>query len=282
MMFGFASWGISGILSFWVALQLSLGTLLVAQPLDELTNLFGLWGFIVPVTFSVGLRVMPNFLLLKEWRARPLITGLSSYAAGVLILALSWMLQTWDIEQLGFVQAVRLVGWLLMGGGGLGMIFALRVFESPVRESHAPHITTPTRRWFRIAYGFLAVSLLLGMWLALREWQTGSPPAGTEVSAQRHAMVMGYLMPLIVGMAGRILPEFSGEMARQHQQLNVMVWLWIVGAALRVGGELWGGYTGLGMIPMVTGATVAFIGFAWFSLRVWASIGRRRPESIAA
>jgi hypothetical protein len=69
-------------------------------------------------------------------------------------------------------------------------------------------------------------------------------------------------------------------MTRRPRVLGALVWLWISGAGLRVVGELWGGYSGPGTLPMTAGAVLAFIGFAWFSVRLWASIGRRRLDAL--
>ncbi|MFN0070084.1 MAG: hypothetical protein ACKVVP_01170 [Chloroflexota bacterium] len=279
LLLGFISWLGGALASFWGTMSLAQGQMLVAQPVNELVLFLGLWGFATPATMAVGIRVFPNFLLLQSPRDRAQVISIGIYAAGVAVMSSSWLIQVASIEALAICQLLRFIGWLLLAGGGSGFLWSLRVFESPARESVSPHITLPTRLWFRIAYGYLFAALMLGMVFAAREWLGGPPASSTEMSAQRHTLAMGYLMPLIIGMAGRILPEFSGEMTRHPRVLASLVWLWIVGAALRVGGELWSGYTGPGMVFMTIGATLAFTGFAWFSVRLWLAIGRRRPDA---
>jgi hypothetical protein len=277
---GFGCWILGSIASFVGTLGLAAGQMLIAQALNELVIVAGLWGFAACVTLAVGFRIFPNFLLLQPMRTRSMAGATVLYGLGLALVGAGWSGQAVSDDQLSTWQMLRAMGWLFLTSGGAGLIWSLRIFEAPLRESVAPHITYPTKLWFRIAYTYFLLSLGMGSWFAVREWLNGVIPDGTALSAQRHAIAMGYLMPIIVGMAGRILPEFSAEMARRQKVLTALVWSWIVGAGLRIGGELWTGYNTPGMIVMVAGATLAFLGFAWFSVRLWVSIGRRKPETI--
>src|SRR5205823_4577719 len=70
----------------------------------------------------------------------------------------------------------------------------------------------------------------------------GYPPAATGLSAARHALAQGFLLPVIVVMAARILPGYSGYMLRRPRLLALLIWTLLAGAALRFVAELLGGY----------------------------------------
>jgi hypothetical protein len=264
---------------FWSTFALAQGQLLIPQPIQELSLHLGLWGFIAPVTLAVGLRAFPNLLLLRPGWGLAQRIAILTYAVGVIAVAATWLAQASQLATIEIMAFPRAVAWVALASGGMLLVWGLRVYEPPVRESQAPHITEPTRFWFRLAIAFLLFALLSSAYFSIRETITGVAASAIETSAVRHSLAMGYLMPLIIGMAGRILPEHSGNMTRRPKELASMIWLWLAGAALRVAGELWTGYVGPGAVMMVTGAALAFIGFAWFSVRLWASIGRRRPET---
>jgi hypothetical protein len=277
---GLLSWALGMLAVFWSTVALAQGQMLIPQPIQELALHLGLWGFIVPVTLAVSLRAFPNLLLLRPGPVLAQRGAIAVYIVGFASVALTWFAQAAFIITVDIAAGPRAAGWLAMALGGGLLVWSLRVYEPPSRASQAPHITEPTRLWFRLAAGYLLLALIGSVYFSIREAVFSAPASALEMSATRHALAMGYLMPLIVGMAGRILPEHSGDMTRRSRELAAMVWLWLVGAGLRVAGELWSGYAGPGAVLMSVGATLAFFGFAWFSIRLWASIGRRRPETL--
>jgi hypothetical protein len=278
---GLASWMLGILAVFWSTIALAEGQMLIPQPIQELSLHFGLWGFSVPVTLAVGLRAFPNLLLLRPGSASGQRTASLAYIVGTTVVAVTWLVQASQIATNELTAMPRAVGWLVMASGGAMLVWSLRIYEPPLRASQAPHITEPTRLWFRLAVAFLLFALMFNAYFSMREALTGVGASAVEISAVRHSLAMGYLMPLIIGMAGRILPELSGDMTRHPKELAFLMWLWLAGAGLRVAGELWTGYVGPGAMMMAVGATLAFLGFAWFSVRLWASVGRRRPQTLA-
>jgi hypothetical protein len=66
-------------------------------------------------------------------------------------------------------------------------------------------------------------------------------PSTTELSAARHSLAQGFLLPLMVSMASRLLPIYSADALRRRGLLEVTVDLLMVGAHVRVGAEMIGG-----------------------------------------
>ncbi|HYU19023.1 MAG TPA: NnrS family protein [Chloroflexota bacterium] len=272
---GLASLTLGYVLNLAASLSLAGGRTVVSPALEEGLLHLGIWGFIVPTTLAVGMKIFPQFLILRPARAQAFRPALIAYGAGVGLIAAAWLGQEWRPELFAAASWMRLAGWLTQAAAVLACVGALRVYEPAARESGLPHISNPTRLWFRLAFAWLLLAVALGLAYAIREVAAGAPANFVEASAQRHALTMGYLLPLLVGMAGRILPGFSGQMTRQPRVLAALVWLLLTGALLRVGGELLGGYAGPGRILMALGASLAFGAFAWFAWLLWPTLGRR-------
>ena len=97
-------------------------------------------------------------------------------------------------------------------------------------------------------------------------------------SAGRHALAQGFLVPIIVIMAARILPVYSGWMVRHPSLLSGLLWTLFVGAALRSGGEMLGGYAGVWAMAVGTGALMSTGAFTVFAVGLWhASSQPREP-----
>jgi hypothetical protein len=114
-----------------------------------------------------------------------------------------------------------------------------------------------------------------------REVIQGAPPWITELSAARHALGQGFLLPLMVAMAARLLPIFSADMLKHKLRLELTVDLLLLGAVVRVVAEAIGGYGTFSGPLIALGGTMGVIGFAIFAAGMWSSLGRL-PKSRAA
>jgi hypothetical protein len=176
-------------------------------------------------------------------------------------------------------SSLRAVVALAQLAGATLFVVAIRLYELPVRASGMPHVTYPTRRWIRLAFAMMLASAVADFGLALAEGMGVTVPTLVELSAARHALAQGFLLPLIVLMAARILPGYSGQMMRQPLLLSAMMWTLLIGAALRFVAELFGGYgPGWGALVALGGAmgVAAFIAFA---VGLW--LGTTRVPSLA-
>jgi hypothetical protein len=152
-------------------------------------------------------------------------------------------------------------------------VVALRLYEVPVRPSGTPHITDPTRRWARLAFALMLVAAAADFGLAMAE-ALGLTPALTVLSAARHALAQGFLLPVIVVMVARILPGYSGYMLHRSRLPSMLVWTLLAGAALRFVAELLGGYApGCGVL-VALGGTLGVIALLMFAVGLWRATGR--------
>jgi uncharacterized protein involved in response to NO len=118
------------------------------------------------------------------------------------------------------------------------------------------------------------IALTLDVGLFGREAQVGIPASSTELSAARHALAQGFLLPLMVAMAARLLPILSADVLKHRLRLEITVDLLLVGALVRVGGEAISGY-GPQAGPLVAlGGTLGVVGFGIFAMGMWSSLSR--------
>ena len=134
--------------------------------------------------------------------------------------------------------------------------------------------TSPTRRWVRAAFAFLLLGLALNAGLFAREVLFGIPPSFTELSAARHAVAQGFILPMMASMAARLLPIYSADVLKRRWLIELIVDLLLAGALIRVVAEVVGGYE-LVTGPLVAlGGTISILAFIGFAAGMWSSLGR--------
>ncbi|HEX6806582.1 MAG TPA: cbb3-type cytochrome c oxidase subunit I [Gemmatimonadaceae bacterium] len=95
------------------------------------------------------------------------------------------------------------------------------------------------RRYIKTAIGFLAAGLGLGGWLIVRRDLLRHPPTEYEVSAHTHAIFVGFIMMMILGVALWLFPRPGKTDTRYSPALaELAYWLLTIGTAGRVVGEL--------------------------------------------
>jgi len=255
------------ILNAVLCVYLAQGGIVVPPPQDEALLHLELWGFATSMALAVSGRIFPRFLLLQDTRERLLPYAFVLWAVGALGVPAAWL-------ALPSLTGARAVAALAQLAGAALFVIALRLYELPARSSGMPHVTYPTRRWIRLAFAMMLASATADFGLALAESLGTTIPTLTELSAARHALAQGFLLPLIVLMAARILPGYSGQMMRQPQLLSAMMWTLISGAALRFVAELFGSY-GPGWGALVAlGGTLGVVAFVVFAVGLWLAESR--------
>jgi heme/copper-type cytochrome/quinol oxidase subunit 1 len=98
---------------------------------------------------------------------------------------------------------------------------------------------TLVRRYLKTAIAFLAVGLALGGWLIARRELYGAAPDAYLVSAHTHALFVGFVMMMIMGVALWLFPRPEKSDAQYDPRLAAIAyWLITIGTLIRVGGEV--------------------------------------------
>jgi len=95
------------------------------------------------------------------------------------------------------------------------------------------------RRYIKTAIAFLIVGLAVGGWMIVERELRGGYVAPYAVSAHTHAVFVGFVMMMILGVALWLFPRPEKGDARYRPALaETAYWLVTTGTAARVAGEL--------------------------------------------
>jgi heme/copper-type cytochrome/quinol oxidase subunit 1 len=142
------------------------------------------------------------------------------------------------------------------------------------------------RRYIKTAVVFFLIGRAIGAHiLVVREWRR-VPPSAYEVSAHTHAILVGFVMMMILGVALWMFPRPERDDRWYHPGIaEAAYWMLVAGTAVRIAGELLeaGGNAGVvvragvigGGLLQVAGVT-AFFATMWTRIR--ASGSRAREE----
>lgn len=130
------------------------------------------------------------------------------------------------------------------------------------------------RRYLKTAIVFLLVGLGLGFWMLLgREF--GIPTAPRLRSAHTHALLVGFVLMMISGVALWMFPRARSDDARYRPILTEIAWWGIAGGtAGRVLLESWPGAPSGAAFSgaVVAAAAVQVLGLALFFIAIWPRI----------
>ncbi len=95
------------------------------------------------------------------------------------------------------------------------------------------------RRFIKTAIVFLFAGLALGAWMLVRREIYDVRPSTYETSAHAHAILVGFVMMMILGVAVWMFPRAQKDDARYKPGwVRAAWWLITVGTAARVAGEM--------------------------------------------
>lgn len=133
-------------------------------------------------------------------------------------------------------------------------------------------MTPLVRRFIKTAIGFLLLGLLLGVYLLVRRELFGDWPPQYAISAHTHAVFVGFVMFMILGVALWIFPKPLAEDRRYRPQLIAAVyWLLLAGTLMRFTGELARAYSSEHWLawPVLLGGLLQAAALALYVWTMW-------------
>ena len=95
------------------------------------------------------------------------------------------------------------------------------------------------RRYLKTGIGFLALGLVFGLWMMAEREMFQRFPSRYLVSAHTHAILVGFVMMMILGVALWLFPRpEKGDARYSPRAAEAAYWLVALGTAARVAGEL--------------------------------------------
>ena len=100
-------------------------------------------------------------------------------------------------------------------------------------------MTSLVRRFLKTAIVFLAAGLAIGGWMIVEREFTGRVTSSYVTSAHTHAILVGFVMMMILGVALWMFPRpAKGDLRYSPRLAEAAYWMLAGGTAVRVVGEL--------------------------------------------
>ncbi len=202
-------------LNAWLVLDMVRdSTPLASTGRDGVLVFVQLYGFLLMFVGGVSTRAVATFT------GRPRAAVLGRLAAVVLVIGVTLYAVAALRATYAYSRAVARtedVGLIVVAAALLSVVWMTGVFHP-----RANRVGASSRYQFqlvRAALAWLAFASLLTTWYAVRALRDGALIDSFELDAIRHALTVGVLTQIIVGMGMMILPEFAGRRI-QHPHEN--------------------------------------------------------------
>jgi len=189
-----------------------------------------LFGFALNAVYGFGQRLLPGMLGGGSPRRSAVATTFGLHNAGVLALVVSQVRWQGPCAVLG--AAAVAVG---AGAWALSLHGFHRMRRSPTRpEAGAPFLV----RYIQLALAWLLAGLALLVAGQMATAIRGFPPPHAYLGATRHALTVGFLTTLILGVGQRLVPILGHDLLAWPRLVVPTFGLIAAGSALRVVAEL--------------------------------------------
>jgi len=134
---------------------------------------------------------------------------------------------------------------------------------------------TLVRRFIKTGIGFLAAGLALGLWMLVRREFAGVWPHPCLVSAHAHAVLAGFVMFLILGVALWLFPRAEKRDTRYRpERVEAAYWILTIATGARLLAEASRAWTDAGWQPWVAvgGGAGQVAGLAVYFWTMWPRI----------
>lgn len=136
-------------------------------------------------------------------------------------------------------------------------------------------MTSLVRRFLKTGIGFLAIGLALGGWMLARRELAGVYPSPSLVDAHAHAILVGFVMLMILGVALWMFPRpEKGDTRYSPRAAEGAYWLVTAGTGVRVVGTLLRPVVGAAWLrwAIVLAGFAQIAGLALFFATMWTRI----------
>lgn len=188
-----------------------------SQSFDQRFLVLMAWGFMVPFVWGFSARWLSTFIGLRPICER-----------GLMLMVM--------VNSLGIVAAMfgffKLAVFLFLGASIMSLL-AVRIAFRAVQPAKIQGIHSSFPYFVRLAYIWLIVAALLGVWAAFAQRSDGI------WGASRHALTVGFIATMVFAIGQRVLPAFSGmRLLYSRRLMAASLFLLAIGCSLRVASEI--------------------------------------------
>lgn len=194
------------------------------------------FGFIVNVILGVSLRILPNFMGLRQPLEKQASVAFWLFNIGIALRVIG-------IGPLAISSALELAGIVLF-------VHSLGVFAKPVTTVAIQGVDNAYTWFVRLGYTWLVVTGVMILGGDLYQLLTGHIASHQYIGAYRHAVTVGFISTVMIGVAYRVLPILNGTELFSPRAMRVSFWFLAIGNLFRVGWQL----------GTLTGSVIAYAG----------------------
>ena len=233
-------------------------------------------GVALMMILGVSMKVLPSMFGVQRISGSRAITALFVLAIAVagevsLMIGFRW---TEAPQMAGLVYAT----WVLLATGVAMIMIPWKLWQP------MPLADGSSDKFVRAAYIWLGLSLTMLLLLPVYQVISKLPFSHAYYGAIRHAMTVGFISMMIMGIGGKVIPALRGVRAASHSRLWGPFVLVNVGCAIRVTLQpLTDASSGAFKFLGVSG-TLEVLGLAWWGLGLLAIMLRRpikHPDDVA-
>jgi hypothetical protein len=230
-------------------------------------------GFVVNMIFGVGLARFTAYFGLPAADRKLALTGFALWNVGLIARMVGWVASFNAGMQPGS-ECTYYVGGLLLAAGALYLVGASRVFERAQEQSGSI-------KFIRTALGWLLLSGLLFILEPLHLRSIGAPFSHAYTGAIRHAVTVGSISQMILGVSSFAVSRFRGRQEMAALTSWTVFLLLNLGNTLRVGLQIVTDYTPAAFAPMGISGFIELVALIlWAGYMVRALVFRTTNESI--
>ena len=190
-------------------------------PLRDL-QIHGLAMFMI---FGVSLRMLPALFGVprvnpgRAWRAMWILIAAVVLEIGIFL--------AYRYSGNHAIAALLMIPWIMLAAGSW-------MIAAPFQFWRRPPVQERSVKFVRAAYAWLAISLVMLLLLPVHQKVSGIPFSHAYYGAIRHAITVGFVSLMIMGMAAKVVPTLNGRDTRELAQLTGPFLLVNLGCFLRV------------------------------------------------
>jgi hypothetical protein len=236
-------------------------------PLRDL-QIHGLALFMI---LGVSLRKLPGIYGLPPVPAPRAGVALSLLSAAVAGEAVVFVAYRWTDNHA--IAALLMVPWLMLAAG-------VTLIALPWKLWRPTPVADRTAKFVRAAYAWLFVSIAMLLLLPAYQALSGIPFSHAYYGATRHAITVGFISLMIMGVAAKVVPMLNGVDSRTLTSLWGPFVLVNVGCFLRVATQTLTDWDRRFFAIVGLSGTLEVIGLAWWGLGLIAVMRRgKRAEA---
>jgi len=236
-------------------------------------------GLAMMMIFAVSIRMFPAIFGVRQVPNRRAWFAYGTLATAIIFEVALFL--TFRLTESYTVAGMMLLPWLMLPIGAALIVVPWKLWR-PLPE---PGRSDRSGKFIRIAFTWLFISFAMLLLLPVYQVVSGIAFSHAYYGAIRHAITVGFISMMIVGMASKVVPTLRGIAPEQLPALWMPFVLLNVGCALRVSFQI-----GTDWHPLLFNLVGVSGVLEWTALAIWAGhlamvmlgFGRYRPSPNAA